>query len=77
MISLREQLEAREREVLAPQAAKSADSRGRLRAEPEEDVRPAFQRDCNLKGMATSMICVARPTASGSAKRRAMACRSP
>jgi dGTPase len=45
MISLREQLEAREREVLAPQAAKSADSRGRLRAEPEDDVRPAFQRD--------------------------------
>jgi dGTPase len=43
--SLREQLEAREREVLAPQAAKSADSRGRLRAEPEDDVRPAFQRD--------------------------------
>jgi dGTPase len=45
MPSLREQLEAREKEVLAPQAAKSADSRGRLRAEPEDDVRPAFQRD--------------------------------
>jgi dGTPase len=45
MISLREQLEAREREVLAPQAAKSADGRGRLRPEPEDDVRPAFQRD--------------------------------
>ena len=42
---LREQLEAREREILAPQAAKSADSRGRLRAEREDDVRPAFQRD--------------------------------
>ncbi len=42
---LREQLEAREREVLAPQAAKSADSRGRLRPEPEDDVRPSFQRD--------------------------------
>ena len=28
-----------------PQAAKSADSRGRLRPEPEDDVRPAFQRD--------------------------------
>ena len=43
--TIREQLEAREREVLAQQAAKSADSRGRLRAEPEDDVRPAFQRD--------------------------------
>jgi len=31
--------------VLAPQAAKSAASRGRLRAEAEDDVRPAFQRD--------------------------------
>ena len=45
MDSLREQLEARERDILAPQAAKSGDSRGRLRAEPEDDVRPAFQRD--------------------------------
>ena len=45
MTSLRQQLEAREREILAPQAARSADSRGRLRAEPEDDVRPAFQRD--------------------------------
>jgi dGTPase len=45
MPSLRKQLEAREREILAPQAAKSAESRGRLRAEPEDDVRPAFQRD--------------------------------
>jgi dGTPase len=45
MPSLRQQLEAREQEVLAPQAAKSAGSRGRLRAEAEDDVRPAFQRD--------------------------------
>jgi len=45
MESLREQLEAREREILAPQAARSGDSRGRLRAESEDDVRPAFQRD--------------------------------
>jgi len=44
-MTLREQLEAREREILAPQAAKSADSKGRLRAEREDDVRPAFQRD--------------------------------
>jgi dGTPase len=43
--TLREQLEARERDILAPQAAKSADSRGRLRREREDDVRPAFQRD--------------------------------
>jgi len=42
---IREQLETRERETLAPQAAKSADSRGRLHAEREDDVRPAFQRD--------------------------------
>src|SRR5512132_4291329 len=45
MASLREQLEAREREILAPQAAKSSASRGRLRPESEDDVRPAFQRD--------------------------------
>src|SRR5262245_26780824 len=44
-MTIREQLEARERDVLAAQAAKSADSRGRLRAEREDDVRPAFQRD--------------------------------
>jgi dGTPase len=44
-MTIREQLEAREREVLAAAAAKSADSRGRLRAEQEDDVRPAFQRD--------------------------------
>src|SRR5918996_153325 len=45
MVSLRQQLEAREREILAPRAAKSADSRGRQRAEEEDPVRPAFQRD--------------------------------
>jgi dGTPase len=45
MATIREELEARERQILAPQAAKSADSRGRLRAEQEDDVRPAFQRD--------------------------------
>src|SRR5579872_3734311 len=44
-MTIREQLEQREREILAPQAAKSADSQGRLRAELEDDVRPAFQRD--------------------------------
>jgi len=44
-VTLREQLEAREREILAEQAAKSAESRGRLRPEAEDEVRPAFQRD--------------------------------
>jgi dGTPase len=43
--SIREALEARERDTLAPQAAKSAESRGRLNPEPEDDVRPAFQHD--------------------------------
>ena len=45
MPTIRESLEQRERESLAPEAAKSADSRGRLRPEPEDDVRPAFQHD--------------------------------
>jgi dGTPase len=44
-MNLREQLERRERDLLAPQAARSADSRGRQRPEPEDDVRPSFQRD--------------------------------
>jgi dGTPase len=43
--TIREALEMRELETLAPQAAKSSRSRGRLRAEPEDDVRPAFQHD--------------------------------
>jgi dGTPase len=45
MNTIREGLERRERETLAPQAAKSALTRGRLREEAEDDVRPAFQRD--------------------------------
>src|SRR5512146_451763 len=45
MLTLREQLEARELEVLAPSAAKSSASRGRLHPEPEDEVRPVFQRD--------------------------------
>jgi dGTPase len=44
-VTLREQLEQREREILAPEAARSGDSRGRLRPEREDEVRPAFQRD--------------------------------
>jgi dGTPase len=42
---IRQQLEQREREILAAQAAKSADTRGRLRPEAEDPIRPAFQRD--------------------------------
>jgi len=44
-MTIREELERREREILAPAAAKSADSRGRLRPEPEDPIRPSFQRD--------------------------------
>lgn len=43
--SIREQLEQREREILAPQSSKSADSKGRVRKESEDAIRPAFQRD--------------------------------
>jgi len=42
---LREQLEQRERETLAPFAMKSADSRGRLHPEPEAPYRTCYQRD--------------------------------
>jgi dGTPase len=44
-VTIREQLEARERASLAPEAARSGDSRGRVRAEVEDPVRPAFHRD--------------------------------
>lgn len=44
-MTIREQLEQREREILAAQAAKSGDSRGRLQVEQEDPIRPAFQRD--------------------------------
>src|SRR4030095_2686443 len=43
--TIREALEQRERDTLPPQAARSAESRGRLHPEPEDDVRPAFQHD--------------------------------
>ena len=45
MTNIREQLEERERQTLAPQAAMSAETKGRLRAEAEDAIRPAFQRD--------------------------------
>ena len=43
--SIRQQLEKREHEILAPQAAKSDATKGRLRAETEDPIRPAYQRD--------------------------------
>ena len=45
MSTIREELERREVETLAPRAARSVESRGRLHPEPEDDIRPAFQRD--------------------------------
>jgi dGTPase len=44
-LTIREELEQREERALAPSAARSARTRGRLRPEPEDDVRPAYQRD--------------------------------
>jgi dGTPase len=44
-VTIREQLERRERDVLAPQAAHSADTRGRRRPEAEDPIRPAYQGD--------------------------------
>ena len=43
--ALRAQLEARERDTLSSAAALSSESRGRLRTEVEDPIRPAFQRD--------------------------------
>src|SRR5687767_5510104 len=43
--SIREQLEAREHQILAPQASKSDATKGRLRPEDEDPIRPTFQRD--------------------------------
>src|SRR5688572_16602681 len=45
MASIREDLEQREFSQLAPVAAKSAASKGRLKDEPPDPIRPAFQRD--------------------------------
>jgi dGTPase len=43
--TIREMLEEQERTTLHPRAALSARSRGRARAEPDDDLRPCFQRD--------------------------------
>jgi len=45
MSTIREQLEALEDETLAPQAARSRASKGRLRPETPDPIRPTFQRD--------------------------------
>jgi dGTP triphosphohydrolase len=45
MSTIRQELERREDAARAPQAARSPKSRGRLRPEDEDDLRPAFQRD--------------------------------
>src|SRR5712691_2794478 len=44
-MNIREMLEKIEFDTLAPRAAKSAETRGRDRAEPEDDLRPSYQRD--------------------------------
>ncbi|MCC8141823.1 MAG: deoxyguanosinetriphosphate triphosphohydrolase [Lachnospiraceae bacterium] len=44
-MTIREQLELREREYLSPFAALSENSRGRDREEPQCDIRPVYQRD--------------------------------
>ncbi|HEX6179477.1 MAG TPA: deoxyguanosinetriphosphate triphosphohydrolase [Thermoanaerobaculia bacterium] len=44
-MNIREMLERIEQETLVPQAAKSSDTRGRDREEPEDDLRPSYQRD--------------------------------
>jgi dGTPase len=44
-ITIRERTEALERDILSPYAARSADSRGRLRPEDPDPIRTAFQRD--------------------------------
>jgi dGTPase len=45
MTTIREMLEQIEQQTLAPRAAKSAATRGRDRDEPEDDLRPSYQRD--------------------------------
>ena len=45
MTTIREMLERIEHETLVPQAAMSDRTRGRDRHEPEDDLRPSYQRD--------------------------------
>lgn len=44
-LSLRERMEKNEEQILSPHACLSSKSKGRLRKEPECDLRAAFQRD--------------------------------
>ena len=44
-MNIREMLERIEYDTLVPQAAKSAETRGRDREEAEDDIRPSYQRD--------------------------------
>lgn len=44
-MSIREQMEERERQILSPYATLSENSRGRDVDEPQCDIRPVFQRD--------------------------------
>ena len=44
-MNIREMLEQIEQDTLVARAAKSSDTRGRDQAEPEDDIRPSYQRD--------------------------------
>ncbi len=44
-MNIREMLEKIESDTLVPQAARCAETRGRDRDEPEDDIRPSYQRD--------------------------------
>ncbi|HVT02113.1 MAG TPA: deoxyguanosinetriphosphate triphosphohydrolase [Thermoanaerobaculia bacterium] len=44
-MTIREMLEKIEFDTLVPRAARSAETRGRDREEPEDDLRPSYQRD--------------------------------
>lgn len=44
-MTIREQIEQREQEILSPYACLSVNSKGRERKEEECDIRPVFQRD--------------------------------
>ncbi len=44
-MNIREMLEQIEQDTLVARAAKSSDTRGRDQVEPEDDIRPSYQRD--------------------------------
>ena len=49
-MTIREQLEEREKEYLSPYATLSTASKGRKKNEPQCDIRPVFQRDRERSG---------------------------